>query len=241
MVKAEVPQTYFATRELDLTSAIQRKNLVEILSSFPDSPLTPGAGANFAPNFPNVHSFQNQYGNGGVGGNNGGGGNRAMPTNLAEIASRMQSLPLSPANLHRLHAMHHQNNQNTVMNLQPMPSYPSGRSSVSPRSAGTNTSGYLSNIDNLNFSSSSNSLDQMYPPYKPNMHSDANHHFPQSENQTFANGSNGNGMNLSCRLNEIAGNHSFGDDNRLLTPNFALSVSYNNSFFDFFVFFFSLS
>lgn len=214
MIKAEVPATYFASRDIDLTSAIQRKNLVEILSSFPDSPLTPGVGPNFASAFPSA-PFPNQF------------GNRTSQANLADITSRMPNLALSPANLHRLHAMQLQinNNQNSNMNLA-IPPYTSGRSDISPRSSGTNTSGYLSNVSNLNMSGSSNSLEQMYPPYKPNMQNDLNGHYTQSHNETFANTSNGSGMNLSCRLNEIAGNHSFGDDSRMLTPNFGIPVSY---------------
>lgn len=214
MVKVEVPATYFASREIDLTSAIQCKNLVEILSSFPDSPLTPGVGPNFAPAFPSA-SFPNQFGN-------------RTSQNLSDITSRMPNLALSPANLHRLHAMQLQinNHQNSNMNLA-IPPYASSRSSVSPRSSGTNTSGYLSNVSMLNMSGSSNSLDT-YPPYKPNMQNDSNGHYTQqSDNQTFANTSNGSGINLSCRLNEIAGSHSFGDDNGMLTPNFGIPVSYN--------------
>lgn len=209
MVKAEIPSTY---RERELISDIQRQNLVEILSGYPDSPLTPGA-ANFMPQFPKPSAHQMQY------------GNRLTPSSIAEITSRMQNLPLSPANIHRLQAMQLQQNGNGHQNMNLMPSYQTSmRSSVSPRSSGTNTSGYLSN---LNTSASSNSLEQMYPPYKLSIQTtDVNGitTFPQMENQPFGNSMNGNGMNLSCRLNENAGN-PYGDEYELPTPNFPLPVS----------------
>lgn len=214
MVKAEVPDTYFASYDNDSTSAIPRQNLADYSSSFPDSPLTPGIGPNFASAFPSA-SFPNQF------------GNRTSQANISEITSRMPNLVLSPANLHHYHAMqlNNNNNQNSNINLN-IPPYASSRSDVSPRSSTMNTSGYLSNVSNLNMSGSANSLEHMYPPYKPNIQNDLNGHYTQSDDQTFANTSNGNGMNLSCRLNEI-GNHSFGDDNRMLTPNFGIPVSYN--------------
>lgn len=204
IVEAEIPTTYFSSStEQDFNTSA----LVEILSSVPNSPLTPGGLLqNFTPTFPNA-SFQNQVGN-----------------RIHDFSS------LTPANL-RYHALQQQalqqqiNNQTLASNLAMMPSYSSGRPSVSPRSTKTNTSGYSSNICSLNISDCSSSLEQLYAPYKPTIQINSNgiNHFPQSESQIFAGTSTNN---LSRHLNE-SGGHTFESENRLLTPNYH-SVSINN-------------
>lgn len=174
---------------------------MEILSSVPNSPLTPGGMLqNFTPSFPST-SIQNQ------------------------IGSRVNDFSkLTPANLH-YHALQQQvlqqqvNNQNIVQNLatNAMSSYPT----MSPCSTKTNTSGYLSqssNICNLNISGSSNSLEQLYAPYKPTIRINGNgiNHFSQAENQIYV-GTTSN--NLSRRLGECVP-PSFETENNLLTSNY---------------------
>lgn len=206
VVEAEIPSTYFLSVEQEFNTSA----LVEILSSVPNSPLTPsGLLQNFTPTFPNPSSFgQNQL------------GNRAHDFSN-----------LTPANL-RYHALQQQalqqqvNNQSLASSLSAniMPSYSSGRPSVSPRSTSTNTSGYLSHASNiLNISGSANSLEQLYAPYKPALQINGIgvNHFPQSESQIFI-GSSSSANNLSRHLNEN-GNHRFETENRLLTP-----VSYHS-------------
>lgn len=136
-MKAKIPVAYFSSSEQDFNTSA----LVEILSSVPNSPLTPGGlFQNFTPTFPNA-SFSNK------------------------IGSRAHDFSnLTPANLH-YHAMQqqslHQNvNQNNTADLvtNEMQTY----SNVSPRSMNGNTSGYLSQLSHfgsLNVTGSSNSLD----------------------------------------------------------------------------------
>lgn len=201
MVEAEVPATYFSAVDKEFNSS----KLVDILSSVPNSPLTPGGlMQNFTPNFPNA-AFQNQ-----------------LTNRVHDFAN------LTPSNLrfHALqqHALQQQvNSQNLASNLASnvLPPYPSNRPSASPRSTSSNTSGYLShssNICRLNMSGSSNSMEQLYAPYKPSVQINGNgiSHFPQSENQIFVGSSN---SSLSRHLND-SGSHPFEAENRLLTPNY---------------------
>lgn len=151
IVQAKIPAAYFSSFEQDFNSSA----LVEILSSVPNSPLTPGGLLqNFTPTFPNPN-FSNK------------------------IASRDFS-SLTPTNL-RYHTMQQQslqqnsnhNNATDLVNNE-MQTY----SNISPRSMNTNTSGYLSQLSHmgsLNISGSSNSLEQ------PN--GNANNNFKQPENQ----------------------------------------------------------
>lgn len=194
VVEAEIPSTYFSLVEQEFNTSA----LVEILSSVPNSPLTPGGLLqNFTPTFPNP-SFQNQ------------------------LCNRVQDFSnLTPANL-RYHALQQQalqqqgNNHTLSSGLvaNGMPSY-STCLNVSPRSTSTNTSGYLSHASNiLNISGSTNSLEQLYAPYKPiQLNGNNMNHYPQSE---FVGGS---ATNLQRNLNE-SGNHSFESESRLLTPGF---------------------
>lgn len=199
IVKAEIPPTYFSsTTEHDFNKSA----LVEILSSVPNSPLTPGGLLqNFTPIFPNV-AFQNQLGN------RAHDFSRFDPENLRYHTFQQQALEQQL------------NNQSLGSNLaiNMMPSYSSGRLSVSPCSSKTTTSGYSSNNCSLNIGDCSISLQQLYAPYKPSMQMGSNgiNHFSQSENQMFAGTSTNN---LSRHLNESNG-HSFEAENRLLTPNY---------------------
>lgn len=191
VVEAEVPPTYFSTIEQDFNTSA----LVEILSSVPNSPLTPGVLLqNFTPTFPNP-SFQNQFG------------------------YRVQDFSnLTPANL-RYHALQQQISSQTLatgVNNNVMPSYSTGRPSVSPRSTNTNSSGYLSHASNIcNISGSSSSLEQIYAPYKPTIQINGNG-FSQSDNQIFICSSTNN---LSRQLNDSSSN-PFDLENRTQTPNY---------------------
>lgn len=133
IVQAKIPAAYFSSFEQDFNSSA----LVEILSSVPNSPLTPGGLLqNFTPTFPNPN-FSNKMGN------------------------RVQDFSnLTPANL-RYHAMQQQSlqqiNQSTTSDL--MTNEMQNYSNISPRSLNTNTSGYLSHIGSLNISGSSNSME----------------------------------------------------------------------------------
>lgn len=195
IVQAEIPENYFSsTMEQDFKTS----SLVEILSSVPNSPLTPGGlQQSFTPTFPNT-SFQNQLGNRVY------DFTRLTPTNLRYHGIQQQALQQQI------------NNQNLASNLaiNVMPSYTSGRPSISPRSSTTNTSGYSSNICSLNISDCSSSLEQLY--VNRQMSSNGINHFPQSECQIFAGTSTNN---LSRHLNESNG-HYFENENRLLTPNY---------------------
>lgn len=124
IVQAKIPIAYFTSSEQDFNSSA----LVEILSSVPNSPLTPsGLFQNFTPTFPNA-------------------------TFLNKIANRVHDFSnLTPANL-RYHAMQqqslHQNvNQNNTSDLvtNEIQTYPN----VSPRSINGNSSGYLSQLSHL--------------------------------------------------------------------------------------------
>lgn len=152
IVQAKIPPAYLSSFEQDFNSSA----LVEILSSVPNSPLTPGGLLqNFTPTFPNPN-FSNKIGN------------------------RVQDFSnLTPANL-RYHAMQQQSlqqsNQNIASDLvtNEMQTY----SNISPRSMNANTSGYLSQLSHmgsLNISGSSNSLDHA--------NESALNNLKQSENQ----------------------------------------------------------
>lgn len=195
VVEAEIPTTYFSTIEQDVNTSA----LVEILSSVPNSPLTPGGIIqNFTPTFPNS-SFQNQFGN-----------------RTHDFSN------LTPANL-RYHALQQQvlqqqvNNQTFTSNLAT--GVPQTYSNVSPRSSNSNTSGYLSqssHIGSLNISGSSNSLEHLYPPYKPlNQNGNRSSHYHQSDNKLFVAATH----NMPKFPNDN-GSNSFETENRLLTPNY---------------------
>lgn len=188
IVEAEIPATYFSSLEQDPNTSA----LVEILSSVPNSPLTPtGLLQNFNTNMPFSH-FQNKFG------------------------SRVNDLSsLTPANL-RYHAIqqkaiHQQIYQdfNTSM-LNTAGTF----ANISPRSSNSNTSGYLSHssqIGSLNISGSSNSMEHLYAPYKP-VSTDRNQ-FPQTESQIFVD----NSTNLAVHLKEDA--RTFFEENRLIIPH----------------------
>lgn len=136
VVEAKIPSAYFLSTEQDFNSSA----LVEILSSVPNSPLTPGGllqtFSPIAPNasFPNkiaclVHDFSN-----------------LTPDNLRYHAMQQQSFPQI-------------GNQENTFNMitNGVQTY----SNVSPRSINSNTSGYLSQLSHtgsLNNSCSSNLL-----------------------------------------------------------------------------------
>lgn len=197
-VEPEIPSTYFSLLEPEINT----QDLVKILSSVPNSPLTPGLLPNFAPIFPNppfqtsnnrVHDYPN-----------------LTPENLRYLNLQQQALQQQ---------MNTQNSLASSLRANVMPSFSSGRPSVSPRSTSTNTSGYLSHASNMhNISSSANSLEQLYAPYKPAIQINGNgiNHFPQTDSQIFI-GSSAN--NLSRHLNE-SGSQPFEAENRLLTPSY---------------------
>lgn len=184
VVQSNIPPAYFSSFEQDFNSSA----LVEILSSVPNSPLTPGGLIqNFTPTFPN-------------------------PTFSNKIGGRVQDFPnLTPANL-RYHAMQQQSlHQHSSHSSAPdlitneMQTY----SNVSPRSMNANTSGYLSQLSHmgsLNISGSSNSLEQ------PS--GNAMNNFKHLENQVIM----GTPTNTISRHLTERDTHTFEMDNRLLTP-----------------------
>lgn len=127
----KIPQTYFSSSEPDFNTSA----LVEILSSVPNSPLTPGGILQtFTPTFPNASFSSN-------------------------IGSRAHDYAnLTPANLH-YHALQQARSSNNSVGLTSngMQAY----TNVSPRSLNANTSGYLSQMDGLNVSGSSHSSGQL--------------------------------------------------------------------------------
>lgn len=130
VIKPSIPPAYFSSSEQDFNTTA----LVEILSSVPNSPLTPGGILqNFTPTFPNA-TMSNNIGN------------------------------LTPANLrfHQQQSLQQVKLQNTALNLasNEMQAY----SHVSPRSMNANTSGYLSQLSqmgSLNISGCSHSSEQL--------------------------------------------------------------------------------
>lgn len=190
-VVAEIPKTYFSNIEQDINTSA----LVEILSSVPNSPLTPGGMIQtFTSTFPN---FQNQF------------------------CSRNYGLPnLTPANL-RYHALQQQvlqiSNQNCLPNLINNVTQP--YLNISPRSSNSNTSGYLSqssHIGSLNISGSSNSVEHLYPPYEPLLQVNGNKrsNFSQTEKQLLV----GTSANISRHLIDTESN-TFEQDSNSITPN----------------------
>lgn len=170
VVQAKIPPQYFSLTEQDFNTSA----LVEILSSVPNSPLTPcGVLQNFAPTFPN------------------------------DIGSRPHDfLNLTPANL-RYHAMQQQSlqqskNQNMISNYvsNDMQTF----SNTSPRSMNANTSGYLSQLSQMgsfNTTGSSNSLEHSNGNATSNFHQqenqivlgtpsrDVSRHFNENDSHSF--------------------------------------------------------
>lgn len=198
IVEAEIPATYFSNVKQDINTSA----LVEILSSAPNSPLTPHF-QNFNPNI-QFQTFQNKFEN-----------------RVNDLSS------LTPANL-RYHAMqqnviHQQINQNfNTSMLNTAQAY----SNISPRSTNSNTSGYLSHssqIGSLNISGGSNSMEHPYAPYTPHFQLEeikTNRYSPM-ENQIFVE----NSTNLTGHLKEDV--RKLFEENRLMTSHFP-SVSIKN-------------
>lgn len=184
VIQAKIPPAYFSSSEQDFNSSA----LVEILTSVPNSPLTPGGILqNFTPTFPNATISDN-------------------------IGSRAQDFSnLTPANL-RFHALQQQSLQqikaqnggsNLISNEMP------GYSNVSPRSMNGNTSGYLSQLSqmgSLNISGCSHSSEHL--------NGNAMSNFQQQENHMVRGVST---SNVSRHLNE-SDIHPFEVENQLLTP-----------------------
>lgn len=203
IVQAKIPATYFSSSEQDFSASA----LVEILSSVPNSPLTPANFLqNLTPTFPN-----------------------AMYAN--KIVSRAHDSALTSANLH-YHTMQQQQQQSNqqVCNMAPNNNTPNSAinelqtfSNISPRSINANTSGYLSQLSsqfgNLNISGNSSSLEQLNPQVLIN--------FQQQENQMIMGGAVNN---ISKHLNE---NHirKLEMENYLSTPIYNSVCSYEFLFF----------
>lgn len=137
IAEAQIPTTYFSMSEPDFNSSA----LVEMLSSVPNSPLTPGGLIQGFPlTIPNA-TFSNY-------------------ANIHDMTSK-----LTPANL-RFHAMQQQSlQQEHISTLALNGSY----TNVSPRSVHSNTSGYLSQLGHIsspNNSGASSSLDFQQPEHQ---------------------------------------------------------------------------
>lgn len=169
IVKPEIPATYFAPVGQD-TELAYRKSLSNLLSNYPDSPMTPGV---------------------------------QMRSNLAPIINQYQQLSLSP-NLSRFTSNQNNNNMNrcrsTNNNFLGLPQSESVNNlNVSPKNTSTNTSGYHS------FSSSTNSLEQLFPPYETKLMGMNAMHSPENA--------------VNSKLNSIGGSSiSIPKDNYYGTP-----------------------
>lgn len=190
LVRPDIPSTYFAPKDQDVEIAY-RKSLAALLANYPESPLTPGLPPGFGPNINSPFAqFQTQFNN--------------STSNQLELP-HLQNLQISPGNLNRFQST---NNPNTK-NFLPPNSIPSSRLSVSPRTSSANTSGYHS------FSSSTNSLEQLYAPYQQSAQSNTSgmSHF-SPEHQTFMSG------NMPHRLNNSGGSQSYENECRTPTPGY---------------------
>lgn len=222
IVKPEIPLTYFAPNQE--TGLSYRRTLASMLSSYPESPLTPGVSNNFGlnannspfaayqPKFNNFASQLNQY----------------QQQQLALELPRLQNLQISPGNLNRFQSAANQNEKNFLapnsMLTFPLPSTTAAASfsrgtSVSPikSTPSANTSGYES------FSSSATSLEQMYAPFQQNMQANSSGisaHF-SPENQTFL------PSNMSRRMSDSRPSFTFDNECRTPTPGYGLTVSVN--------------
>lgn len=225
-VKSDIPQSYFSLEEPDFTSATQRRNLYETLTSFPESPLTPGQQYNFTPAFPPASGMNHFNNNNNNSNHNNNNNSRLLAPNLSEFLHMQNAqlqAQLSPIALSR--SLSHQMSQ---LNLN-LPSI-SISNMMSPRSSDANTSGYGSNTS---MCGSNTSMDQTYAPYNRHMQLDQDNgvsRFSQLENQMFASNSNNN---FAYRLNEAINNHSFNIDNHALTPTYnnVAVISFSNSFY----------
>lgn len=192
-MEADIPKTYFLNTEHDINTSA----LVEILSSVPNSPLTPGGMIQtFTTTFPNP-TFQSQLGNRNCDFSN------LTPANLRYHALQQQVLQIS--------------NQNCLPNLIHSVNQP--HLNISPRSSNSNTSGYLSqssHIGSLNISGSSNSVEHSYPPYKPSIqiNGNTNSNSSKTEKQILI----GPSVNIPRYLNDI-GSNTFEIDGYSITPN----------------------
>lgn len=201
-----------------------------MLSSYPESPLTPGVTNNFGlstntspfaayhPKFNNCPPHSNQYQQMHM---------QQPQQHLSLELPRLQNLQISPNNLNRFQASANQNDKNFLapnsMLTFPLPTTTAAASfsrgaSVSPikSTPSANTSGYDS------FSSSATSLEQLYGPHNMQINtSGLSAHF-SPENQTFMPG------NMSRRMSDSHSSFTFDNECRTPTPAFGLSVSANN-------------
>lgn len=166
IIKPDIPATYFAPVGQDVELAY-RKSLSNLLSNYPDSPMTPGI---------------------------------QMRSNLAPIINQYQQMSLSP-NVSRF-PPNQNNNSNRCRssnnNFLGVPQQDSVNNlNLSPKNTSTNTSGYHS------FSSSTNSLEQLFPPYDAKL--------------MGINAINSPENSINSKLNSI-GSHPLQQDNYYGTP-----------------------
>lgn len=140
VVAADIPETYFAPKDHDFEQAYC-KNLASLLSNYPESPITPNM--QLPSGFGSPYSqIQQKY---------------AAP-NIPRLQQhndrfRIQQQQQQQNQSNFLSPFHHIGNTNAGNDIQ--------NTNISPRNnSSTNTSGYHS------YSSSTTSLEQLYPPYQ---------------------------------------------------------------------------
>lgn len=195
-IKGSIPSTYFTAKEADPLLAMQRRNVLDSSSLYSENSLSAGLHQSFDPTLLSS-SFNNQL------------NVRGFAPNSLELSPNMKDMQLSTSALNRFHALQmlqqHTNNTNLPFNSMPnmMPSH-------SPRSTGTNTSGYLSACG------STSSMDQMYVPYNANNQYERDARLPP-ENKGYP--------DILCTSNDNPHKVSFNIDSQPFNPNSSLSVS----------------
>ena len=173
IVKPDIPATYFAPKDHN-NEMLYRKTLAMLLSNYPDSPITPSLQyrSSFTTPYDHLQKFVSS---------------NMMP--MQQLQQQQQQQQQHQNQQFHQQGHHHlqpqfndsanymqtpnanNNNTNNNNNFLSLPTAKSNNNSlqVSPRNSSTNTSGYQS------FSSSTNSLEQLYPPYQPANQSSGNH------------------------------------------------------------------
>lgn len=195
-VKGTIPATYFAAKDTDPLLAMQRRPLLDSSAMYSDS-----VGLHQSFDAPLLSSSFNAQMSGGRGG--------GFAPNALELSPSMKDMQLSTSALNRFHAMQmlqqHANNAAVPFN-----SMPNMMNSHSPRSTGTNTSGYMS------VCGSTGSMDQLYVPYNAGGQYDRDPRLPP-ENKAYP--------DVLCAPNDNPHKISFNIDSQPFNPGHLMVIA----------------
>lgn len=203
-IKASIPSTYFTAKDTDPLHSMQRRNLLDSNSLYADNCSSAGLQQSFEQTLLSS-SFNSQL--------NGSG----FPQHTLELSPNMKDLHrLSTSALNRFHAiqMLQQQTNNTNLPFSSMPNM-----MTSPRSTGTNTSGYFSGCG------STTSMDHIYGPYNTNNQYDREQR-PQPDNKAYS--------DMLCSAAENPHKITFNIDSQPFNPNSSLPVNIRYSFVNIF-------